>query len=701
MSKFFKRLVTPRDWPIAWKLTAIMLSIYAVALVAIWVVGITLVADSLIGAQQRELLERATEEVESIQSFREDHLLTLYNMAAKNGPNFLAGSQETIRWSLQNELLVAQDFLDLSFVVGDGTVLASTNASLEGQSFLEAPWFKTVSSRKAGISHLQRFADLQEPAFVFHVPIPNDPSIHALVGRLPVSLLWGLVDRVRVRESGYAFIADDNIVAIAHGLPDSDHKFVFYAIGEIQGDPRIEEANERGVYGIQQIEDAVEILPLAEFLRGGVPRPSPEDPAPNIHRYYWDVQDEDKTAVAVPVAPPRLDNLEEVDLSPWTFCITVNDEEFMQPLARLWQGLAIVFGIGDVAVIVITILLSRSFTRPILRLADTVANVERGAYDKRFQMDRDDELGRLGRGLNTMLDRIVEGLRMQQGQLTTMTQTGEQVREDAELVSTSAEEVAAATEQLNASAEEVATTVHAIARDAYGQMSQVQRTADAIQELDQEITQVAELSKQMEASSDRIRILAEQTEYVVTEADDKSRQIEGFVRKIEKFSRQTNLLALNATIEAARAGEMGESFAVVADEVRRLAEDSRQALTEVRGLNESIQESIGTIGEAMEQTKMAIVEGVALAEEVAETAARQAAASQSLIEAVNRLAAIAEKNAAGSEQMAAVVEEQTAAFQEISFSSQELAGLALREQALAEQLIREGAEQQEGSHDDL
>jgi len=77
---------------------------------------------------------------------------------------------------------------------------------------------------------------------------------------------------------------------------------------------------------------------------------------------------------------------------------------------------------------------------------------------------------------------------------------------------------------------------------------------------------------------------------------------------------------------------------------------------------------------------------------VARTASRQAAASHSIVEVVNGLAVIAEKNAAGSEEMAAAVEEQTAAFEEISASSQELAGLALRLQELAQQLAPEGPE---------
>jgi methyl-accepting chemotaxis protein len=508
--------------------------------------------------------------------------------------------------------------------------------------------------------------------------------------------LWKLVDVVQVR-GGYAYVADDNAVLIAHGVRDSatgqpTHALVLDAIGAEQ-DPPVVAANTQNVYG-RPITTWLNIPTLADFIRQEVHTPPPPgaNPAAHIHRYYFGLQQAQKTSVVVPVGEPRnLKVSHAIGASDWVLGITVADVDFLAPLAQLQRALLIAAAVSLLLVIAATVIFSRMITQPVRHLADLAARVEHGAYDERAHVGQADELGQLARGLNAMLDRLAEALATQRQQMETLLHAAAAARQDAETVSASAEEMAAATEELNASAEDVTRTVQDMAQDASEQMNQVQRTAEEIRGLDREIGLVVSLAQHMNVSSDRMRALADEAERGVTAARDGSRRIETVVKMIEKFGRQTNVLALNATIEAARAGEMGESFAIVADEVRRLAESSRQALVEVGTLNKAIRQSMDVLNQAMGQTKEAIGEVVALVAQMCQTADRQALASHSIVEVVNQLAVIAEKNAAGSEEMAAAVEEQTAAFEEISISSQELAGLALRLQAMAQRLAPEDA----------
>jgi len=85
------------------------------------------------------------------------------------------------------------------------------------------------------------------------------------------------------------------------------------------------------------------------------------------------------------------------------------------------------------------------------------------------------------------------------------------------------------------------------------------------------------------------------------ELEQKSKEVDEILTIIGDISEQTNLLALNASIEAARAGEYGKGFAVVADEIRKLAEGTKNSLTQVSSIVGELKSKINIVEKQMDQ----------------------------------------------------------------------------------------------------
>lgn len=102
------------------------------------------------------------------------------------------------------------------------------------------------------------------------------------------------------------------------------------------------------------------------------------------------------------------------------------------------------------------------------------------------------------------------------------------------------------------------------------------------------------------AADEAVRIYEdtrEDLEKAITDSQ-RVREIDTLTEEILAISSKTNLLALNASIEAARAGEAGRGFAVVADEIRELADNSRQAVDEIRRVTESVVHNVVFLSES-------------------------------------------------------------------------------------------------------
>ncbi len=154
-------------------------------------------------------------------------------------------------------------------------------------------------------------------------------------------------------------------------------------------------------------------------------------------------------------------------------------------------------------------------------------------------------------------------------------------------------------------------------------------------------------------SINNIRDTIHETEKRIKRLGERSQEIGTAVNLINNISERTHILALNASMHAASAGEAGRGFAVVADEVQRLAENAREATSQIGTLVNNIQiETVNTVntmnelitqvvggsqlaeaaGKQMEETQSTTAELVSMVQKIAENATAQAETSNKLRE---------------------------------------------------------------------
>ena len=283
----------------------------------------------------------------------------------------------------------------------------------------------------------------------------------------------------------------------------------------------------------------------------------------------------------------------------------------------------LIYSLGGVAVIgslllLIALWLVRSIVVPLHEIEAVIDDMAAANLSHRVTYQADNELGRMGKAVNTMLDNMVSLIQQLSSSATQLHGSAQQLSA-ASLQSHKGSTVQVnVTHQMHTGVESLLATIDAICK----QSAETTTLGDTVNErvhesrteLDASESMVGALSGVVGNTASRLRSLEKDTA-----------QIAEVMVEIESISEQTNLLALNAAIEAARAGESGRGFAVVADEVRKLASRTRTSTDVVRQAVERLQSSVDSSVTAMEQSESQAEKARALTEHAVSVLAGTAA----------------------------------------------------------------------------
>ncbi len=340
------------------------------------------------------------------------------------------------------------------------------------------------------------------------------------------------------------------------------------------------------------------------------------------------------------------------------------------------------------------------FTKPISKLVTSANKIKNGNLKESIDITTKNEIGLLQEAFNEMaysiggiIKQILRSTNEVDGFIV-------QLRNNAELTS-------------NAAAE-ISKTIEHVASGTTEQMESVEKSADAVMSMVNNVREVKEsagvIVKSAEKATDlakagvesigdikssmaQITNVALNTSKLISDLDLHAKDINKAGRLITEISEQTNLLALNAAIEAARAGEHGRGFSVVAEEVRKLAEQSRNASTEILQLIKKIQDETGKAVTSMadgikgvEAGNQVIIKTTSSFNSILDENNRVATSIRGLSEvieqlsqevvaiegALNTVAGVSQSTAASAEEVLASVEEQDSSIQYLTASTDTL-----------------------------
>ncbi|MCP3900657.1 MAG: methyl-accepting chemotaxis protein, partial [Desulfobacteraceae bacterium] len=282
--------------------------------------------------------------------------------------------------------------------------------------------------------------------------------------------------------------------------------------------------------------------------------------------------------------------------------------EYMESQIAKSQGLitfgslcAIIFGS------IIAFLLIRIIIKPIQKVAIALKDISEGDGDltKRIDITTKDEIGELADSFNKFVGKLNDIIADVSMNSETVTAASGELLSVSDQMSEGADDLFGRSNSV-AAAEEMSSNMDSVAAASQEAAANLSIVSDSAEQMKTTLNDVAEHCDEARQISDNATDQVHKASEGVGHLGESAKAISKVSEVITDIAAQINLLALNATIEAARAGEAGKGFAVVADEIKGLANQTADAILDIKQQIGNIQNSTSDTVEDVEKITIVI-----------------------------------------------------------------------------------------------